>query len=343
MLKRSKGYSAVIRALLVISACLLQAAATAAEPASADPAARRAAALEIARQRPADAVQLLADMLKDENAVVRRTAARGLRELGKPAAQALAGALNHTDPEVRMAAFMGLNDLGALTLDNLAVAIKDKDNVAIRQSAAEILARMPPSPETRALLEQAGKDDSQQIREIVAKALYPFPFYRKTESIRDRADNIIRVTQTIPLPLDGWRLKFDPGQNGHVAKWFDPGLKDGDWEPVSIGKYWDDFGHKAQTGIGWYRGRFKLPDKPVCNAVEICFDAVDESAWVWINGEYVGQHDIGPNGWTVPFRLDATAFLKWGQENQITVRVLNTAAAGGIWKPVTLEVLKLGN
>jgi len=112
---------------------------------------------------------------------------------------------------------------------------------------------------------------------------------------------------------------------------------------VGIGKFWDDFGHKAQTGIGWYRGRFKLPEKPACNAVEICFEAIDESAWVWINGEYVGQHDIGPAGWTVPFNLDVTPFVKWGQENQITVRVLNTASGGGIWKPVALEVLKMGN
>ena len=91
MLKRSMGYSAavflphrpasrpalrpavrpadgakrLIWVLLGIAACLLQAAATAADPGSTDPAERRAAALEITRQRPADAVQRLADMLKD--------------------------------------------------------------------------------------------------------------------------------------------------------------------------------------------------------------------------------------------------------------------------------------
>ena len=86
--------------------------------------------------------------------------------------------------------------------------------------------------------------------------------------------------------------------------------------------------HIGQIGVDG-RGLRRLSDPtPTCGVYK---------------GSHAGQHDIGPDGWTVPFCLDVTAFLKWGQENQITVRVLNTAQAGGIWKPVTLEVLKLGN
>jgi hypothetical protein len=70
------------------------------------------------------------------------------------------------------------------------------------------------------------------------------------------------------------------------------------------------------------------------------FGGVDECAWVWINGKYAGDHDIGPNGWNVPFYLDITDLLNWGGKNQITVRAMNTAHAGGIWRPVTIEVLK---
>jgi hypothetical protein len=54
----------------------------------------------------------------------------------------------------------------------------------------------------------------------------------------------------------------------------------------------------------------------------------------------VGQHDIGPDGWDKRFAMDASEFLKWGAENQITVRVLDRKFAGGIWKPAYLEVLK---
>jgi len=36
-----------------------------------------------------------------------------------------------------------------------------------------------------------------------------------------------------------------------------------------------------------------------------------------------------------------TDLLRWGEENQVTVRAMNTAAAGGIWQPITIMALKL--
>lgn len=275
--------------------------------------------------------------------MVRRTAARGLHDFGTQAKPALVAALRHADAEVRRTAFLSLNALGAMEIEYLAVAIRDKDNTAMRLSAAQIAAQMPPSQKTRTLLEIAASDEAETVREVASKALNPFPFFRKVRSIRDHADQIVTVVQTIPLPSDGWKLKFDPRQEGHVAKWFDPVLDEADWTSVSIGKCWDDFGFTNRTGIGWYRGRVVLPGKPAMNAVELSFDGVDEAAWVWVNGEYAGQHDVGPTGGGVPFRIDVTPFLNWDAENHAAVRVLNTAKAGGIGKPVNLEVIKLGN
>ena len=79
---------------------------------------------------------------------------------------------------------------------------------------------------------------------------------------------------------------------------------------------------------------------PGCNAVELAFGAVDESAWVWLNGKYIGKHDIGPDGWKVPFWLDVTREIRFGGENLLAVRVKDTEKAGGIWKPVTVDILK---
>ncbi|MDD4872554.1 MAG: HEAT repeat domain-containing protein [Kiritimatiellae bacterium] len=310
---------------------------------SPDPAQRRSAVIEVARKKSADSVLNLTKALNDSNAVVRHTAARELRKMGMLAIGSLTKALQNSDPEIRMTAFLALNDLGMLKIENIAFAIKDNDSVAMRMSAVEILARMPQSKETRDLLGMASKDESRTVKELASKALNFFPFFREAESIRDHADQIINVIQTIPLPADGWKLKFDPQRNGHTQKWFVPKLDETDWAPVSIDRFWDDFGFKNNTGIGWYRGRFVLPEKPKMNAVELSFGAVDETAWIWINGTYAGQHDIGPNGRDVSFRIDVTSFLKWGTENQITIRVLNTAMTGGIWKPVTLEVIRLGN
>ena len=102
---------------------------------------------------------------------------------------------------------------------------------------------------------------------------------------------------------------------------------------------WQQAGYDY-TGVTWYRRTFDLPEAPENFAVDIAFGGVDESTWLWVNGEYAGDHDIGPGGWNVPFRRDVTQLLRWGETNHITVRAMNTAHGGGIWKPIDIEVLQ---
>ncbi len=339
--------SRVRPALLILAAAGLLAGVAAAEAGpdgETDPARRRKAVLDLMRDRPENSLDLLAGALRDDNPVVRRTAVRGLHELGQPARGVLVNALEDSDPEVRLLAFRALGDLEALTRDQIAAALGDAGNPRLRRAAVEQAARWPDAGQRKALLESASGDADESVRTAVSRALYPFPFYRKAESVRETADEVVSVTASFPLPAAGWKLKFDPGQNGHAepTRWFDPGLDDADWADVEIGRFWDAFGLERRTGIGWYRGRFKLPARPLLSAVELCFEAVDESAWVWVNGEYAGQHDLGQAGWKTPFCLDVTPFLRWAAENHIAVRVLNTAEAGGIWKPVRLDVIKVG-
>ena len=82
-----------------------------------------------------------------------------------------------------------------------------------------------------------------------------------------------------------------------------------------------------------------MPPLEEFDRVEMLFEGVDESGWVWINGQFAGSHDIGPSGWDVPFALEITDHVEWGGRNQITVQVMNTAAMGGIWRPVTVRCL----
>lgn len=115
---------------------------------------------------------------------------------------------------------------------------------------------------------------------------------------------------------------------------------DSKWKKISIGKTWEECGYDYD-GFAWYRITFDAPEKPdVCNAAELHFDSVDESAWVWLNGKYVGEHNIGSAGWDIPFSLDVTDLIRWGQPNQITVRVQDLAYAGGIYRPIQLQIMK---
>ena len=329
------------RAPLLLAAVLLIAAgagfATAADGLS--PAARRAA-LMTQTDRGAEAIPALAAALEDENLVVRRTAVRLLVDLGAPAQPALVAALANSDALVRRAALSAVCDPPtAETLPHLKTAVVDADPF-VRLAAVNLLVQLKPrTQEVNDLLEAARKDEFTAVRDAAARAVWPF--FKETISIRDRKDwdHDVRVAQTIPLPEDGWRFSTDPGEDGHKLNWFAPGFDDSSWTPIKIGAAWEEQGH-TYDGVAWYRGSFDLPEKPEYLAVELAFGAVDEVAWVWVNGEYVGQHDLGASGWDKPFALDVTKELLWGQKNQITVRVYDSAFAGGIWKPVEVQVLQ---
>jgi len=303
------------------------------------PAERRTALLQQAA-KGAGAVPALAAALQDENLVVRRTAVRLLVELGEPARPALADALNNTDVLVRRTALSHLCDPPtADALRHLKTALQDPDPL-LRLAAVNLAVQVEPrTEEGAALLEQARQDESPAVRDVAARALWPF--YKETVSIRDRKDwdHDITVAQTIALPKDGWRFRTDPNADGHLQKWFEAAYDDSAWETIAIESAWEEQGH-AYDGVAWYRASFELPAKPECLAVELAFGGVDEIAWVWINGQYVGQHDLGPEGWDKPFTLDVTRELKWGERNQITVRVHDSVQAGGIWKPVSIQVLQ---
>ncbi len=329
----------LVPALAVLAALPAGLSAAPARKGAAAPAQRRAMLLQAAQKGPA-AVPQLAAALSDENLAVRRTAVRLLAGLGAPARAALTGALGNTDFAVRRTALLAACDpLTAACLPSLEKAGTDA-HPAIRALATRLLVALQPRTDvvTR-LLEKARADESPEVRDIVSRALWPF--HKDTVLIRDRKDwdHEVKVVQSIPLAKSGWRFKIDPTGQGHVQKWFDPKLDDSSWKQIEIESPWEKQGFDYD-GVAWYRATFDLPARPDHNAVEIHFDAVDECTWLWVNGRYSGQHDFGTDAWDKPFAIDITQDVRWGQRNQISVRVHDSAYAGGIWKPVRIEVLK---
>ena len=288
--------------------------------------------------RGAEAVPDVARALEDENVLVRRAAVRALCEMGPAAGPTLIAALDNSDVVVRRAALSALIAWRkSETVPLLERALHDSDP-DMRLSAVRMLAGLQPhTQEITRLLSLARGDREAAVRKVAADALWPF--YKAPTLTRQSpawADHPLRATLALPFPKEAWRFKTDRDRDGHLNGWYAPSFNDAAWKTIPIGAHWQKAGVDYQ-GVAWYRRTFVLPAKRACVAVELAFGAVDESAWVWINGEYVGQHDLGPAGWEKPFRLDATDAVQWGRENQITVRVLNTALAGGIYKPVVLE------
>ena len=304
-------------------------------------AARRARMVEAASQGVAGIPELQA-ALSDTNALVRRAAVRGLMDQGAPAREALSEALDIPDVVVQRAALLALTRAGGSdAIPYLTRALVSREAL-VRQTAVHILAGIEPRGEdVMQLLEAATTDRDSGVQRAAQSALNPFrPEGGDVVLLRhrpDMADHVERLVVTLahPLPRDGWRFREDRGLAGHVERWFDPHLDDADWSPIGIDAHWGG----GYVGVAWYRRWLELPERPDHLAVELAFDGVDESGWIWLNGVYVGGQDIGPAGWNTPFRVDVTDAVQWGEPNQITVRVMNTAGGGGIWKPVTLEAL----
>lgn len=193
----------------------------------------------------------------------------------------------------------------------------------------------------KVLTQMADHGKVQEFKRL-ATTLTTFTFYRKTMRLKDDPthDQEVEIVKSIALPLSGWKFKIDPMSDGHKKKVFETAYNDSGWKNIRIAATWEEQGNKGYDGIAWYRLRFKMPPRMEHNAVEVHFEAVDESAWIWLNGIYVGQHDLGANGWKTPFWIDITKEIKWGEENLIVVRIQDTSGAGGIWKPAFIEVLK---
>lgn len=274
--------------------------------------------------------------LDDENGVVRRTALRLLVRLGDEGREALVGALDNGDAVVRQGALRQVAARGAAAL-HLAKGLADVDAQVRKVAIEELVEIVPRTERVGELIAVAARDSVEAVRNIAVQALWPF--YRQVVFKRDYFDLDLRPVATIKLPKDGWRFHLDPQRNGHLQDWYEPSFDDSGWDDISIEKVWQDAGYQY-TGVTWYRRVVALPEKMDHLAVEMHFGGVDESAWVWVNGVYVGQHDIGPDGWNIPFVLDITDEVRWGMGNAVVVRAMNTRFAGGIWKPVRIEVLK---
>jgi len=279
----------------------------------------------------------------DQDALTRRIAAHSLGQLGKTAQTPLEKVLqNHADALTRRTALQELIGLaGQDVLKVISPALGDADET-VRATAVQTLVAMKPySAEITALLKKAQRDSAPQVSRIAAQALWPF--HKQGISFQQlpaNQDHQMVVAQKIPLSEEGWKFHLDPDQDGHEKNWFQADFDDSKWQNIKIGEAWESQIGQDYDGVAWYRYTFSLPEKPAMSGADIVFDSIDESAWIWINGEYIGDHDIGLSGWDKQFAIDATDQLKWNSENQITVRVLDRKQAGGIWKPVHLEIFK---
>jgi len=140
--------------------------------------------------------------------------------------------------------------------------------------------------------------------------------------------------QLLILPKEGWHFSMDPDNWGEKGEWYSTEFDDSSWVLAKIGDWWEPQGFRGYDGWAWYRQEVEFPAE-LPEKLVFAFGAVDEVAYLYINGKFVGKHDEGAAGWTTAFLIDVSRHLRPGK-NLIAIRVYDSALAGGIWKTIRL-------
>jgi hypothetical protein len=159
------------------------------------------------------------------------------------------------------------------------------------------------------------------------------------------------------VTLNGeWQFEIDAKGDGEAR-----GLKSGkDLDAKIVVPFCPEsklsgIGHYGLMKNVWYRRPFEVPAAMKGKRVRLHFGGVDYRAWVWVNGQLVGEH----SGGNVAFSFDITKLLRDGP-NELVVRAFDDTTSGcqptgkqthnvsegcvytrttGIWQPVWLEAV----
>ncbi|MBN1181524.1 MAG: DUF4982 domain-containing protein [Bacteroidales bacterium] len=143
------------------------------------------------------------------------------------------------------------------------------------------------------------------------------------------------------------------GSPGNDFPFVKPDYNDTSWEVVNLphdwavkGPFqtgWDSevgggMGRLPVNGVAWYRKKIDIPLSDTGKCIFLDIDGAMSYAIVWLNGNLVGGWPYGYASW----RLDLTPFIKYGEKNQLAIRLDNPNNSarwypgGGIYRNVWL-------
>ena len=154
--------------------------------------------------------------------------------------------------------------------------------------------------------------------------------------------------KTVQELNNDWRFNPDPQKTGLQQGFAQSDFNDQIWKTVTATDQWQKQGFPEYHGTAWYRKTFDAPptndDDPQgvnMQRMLLFFGGVDGDAVIYLNGEKIGEHLLGPNykGWDEPFVIDISKTMKPGK-NTVAVQVTKDAPnlAGGIYNGVSLQM-----
>lgn len=127
-------------------------------------------------------------------------------------------------------------------------------------------------------------------------------------------------TRTVLNFNTNWAFQRGDVNGGEKIKY-----NDKDWAGISIPHVMriekkHNGGNAVYQGAGWYRRYFRLPPAYRDKRITICFDGVQTTAAVYLNGQQIATHTGGYMG----FVIDISQLVDFEKDNVLAVRVTNT-------------------
>lgn len=119
-----------------------------------------------------------------------------------------------------------------------------------------------------------------------------------------------------------WNFLADPQAVGISEKWYEQ-LPDG--SPIAVPGSWNDQKEGLHHYLGhvWYERETFVPATWKSERVFLRVGSANYLAKVWVNGQEVGVHEGGH----LPFAFDISSYVRFGQQNRITIEVENELRA----------------
>ncbi|MBR2873607.1 MAG: DUF4838 domain-containing protein [Lentisphaeria bacterium] len=151
------------------------------------------------------------------------------------------------------------------------------------------------------------------------------------------------------LPLY-WYFTPDPKNEGSKNNWHKSSLDEAVscWDMIKTDSGWEIPGSRAPEamkkfmknydGTGWYALDLRIPQNWKGKKIYLIFAAVDESAWIYLNGKFCGERIYKEeDDWKKSFEIRIDQNIDWSKKPQtLIVKVHDRGGQGGIWRPVVL-------
>lgn len=143
--------------------------------------------------------------------------------------------------------------------------------------------------------------------------------------LADHPDKVEAMNRRRTNEWESELARVDAGMG--KEKWYAPDFDDSAWETMVQPVNWNENDLRNFDGVVWFRKRLDLP--PEWNGRELVLELgpIDDADRTWVNGTLVGE----TGNWTAERKYTVPAAATGTGRVCITVRVLDTGGAGGIY------------